>query len=113
MDPMIAGLLKWSQTNPKKLFLIDGSGALLSAFLLGIILVRFEDIFGIPVSTLRILASLPCVFFIYDVFCLLKKEKTATLLKGIAYLNIGYCLVSIGLISIHYRRSRYMGRFIS
>lgn len=54
----IKKILEWGNANPKKLFQIDGLGAILSAILLGIILVRFERFFGIPVSTLYFLASL-------------------------------------------------------
>ena len=38
-------------TNPKKLFFIDGCGAILSAFLLGIVLVRFEKYIGMPIKS--------------------------------------------------------------
>ena len=35
-----------AELNPKKLFLIDAYGAILSAFLFGVVLVKFEEIFG-------------------------------------------------------------------
>jgi hypothetical protein len=60
----IKRIVEWSNTNPKKLFLIDGLGALLSAILLGVVLVQLEYLFGIPKSTLYFLASLPCLFTI-------------------------------------------------
>lgn len=88
--------------NPKKLFLIDGFGALLSAFLLGVVLVEFEDLFGIPRLTLYVLASFPCFFAAYDFYCYLKiKDKIGRYLKGIATANLLYCVLSIGLAFYH------------
>ncbi|MEM6633615.1 MAG: hypothetical protein AAF694_28335 [Bacteroidota bacterium] len=52
--------------SPKKLLIIDGLGALLSAFLLGVVLVRFESQVGMPRNSLYVLAAFPCIFAIYD-----------------------------------------------
>lgn len=107
---MIDQLISWGNTDPRKLFLIDGLGAILSAFLLGVVLVEFEEYFGIPRPTLYILALLPCLFAGYDFFCYQKKnENVDSFLKGISFLNIGYCLLSIVLASYHYERVTYLG----
>lgn len=96
--------------NPKKLFLIDGSGALLSAFLLGVVLVRFEPVFGMPRETLYFLAFLPCIFAVYDVYCYLRITKNQGLfLKIIAAANLVYCFVSAGLVLQHYQRLTNLG----
>lgn len=88
--------------NPKKLFLIDGFGALLSAFLLGIVLVKFEPVFGIPAATLYVLAALPVFFAIYDFYTYFKaNSKLRHFLKGIAIMNLLYCCLSIGLAIYH------------
>ena len=90
-------------SNPKKLFFIDALGAMLSAFLLGVVLVRFENIFGIPSTTLYFLATLPCVFAAYDFYCYLKiRNNIGKFLKGIAYANILYCFLSVGFAFYHY-----------
>ena len=102
-------LITKAELNPKKLFLIDGFGAILSAFLLGVVLVKFEEIFGIPTSVLYFLATIPIFFVIYDVFCYQKHLKIGLLLKGIAVLNILYCCVSIGLISYHFSSITILG----
>lgn len=97
--------------NPKILFLIDGSGAILSALLLGVVLVQFEQVFGIPSSTLYLLASLPCLFAIYDWYCY--REGDAYLgkrLKGIALMNVSYCCISVGLAFYHIQTITYSGR---
>jgi len=64
------------KVNPKKLFLFDGFGAILSALLLGVVLVELESIFGIPRKTLYFLAFLPCLFATYDFFCYFRMKQT-------------------------------------
>ncbi|MDC8003938.1 hypothetical protein POV27_07730 [Aureisphaera galaxeae] len=97
-------------SNPKKLFIIDGAGALLSAFLLGVVLVRFQNIFGIPASTLYILAAIPCFFAVYDLYAYFtKKENAKTFLKGIALMNLLYCCLSIGFAFYHLSEITLLG----
>ena len=96
--------------NPKSLFLIDGFGALLSSFLLGVVLVNFQSVFGIPVPTLYFLAFLPAVFALYDFFCFVGVEKNIGLfLKIIACLNIAYCFVSLVCAIYHYNTVTVLG----
>lgn len=106
----IKNLVKWGNINPKRLFLVDGLGAVVSAALLGIVLVKLENVFGIPKSTLYFLASLPCLFAIYDFYCYLKIDNQAgLLLKGIAITNLVYCCISIGLAIYHIKDFTYFG----
>jgi len=94
----------------RKFFLIDGFGAILSAVLLGIVLVKFERVFGIPKSTLYFLAILPCFFAIYDFYCYFKINKNLEeFLKGIAVVNLLYCCLSIGFAFYHYHEITYLG----
>ncbi len=98
------------QSNPKSLFVIDGLGALLSSFLLGIVLVKLEPIVGIPRPTLYLLALLPCLFAVYDFCCYhWLSDNLGVFLKGIAFLNIGYCGLSIGLAIYHHQPITYFG----
>jgi hypothetical protein len=100
----------WGLKHPKRLFLIDASGALLSAFLLAFVLVEFEDIFGIPKKTLYFLAVLPCTFVVYDLFSYkAKPQKTSILLKGIALINITYCSLSVSFGIYHYQQITFLG----
>ncbi|MCG8577371.1 MAG: hypothetical protein MI810_20990 [Flavobacteriales bacterium] len=88
--------------NPQQLFLIDGFGALLSAFLLGIVLVQMEDFFGIPEEALYALAILPCFFALYDFYCYRYVRKNQTLfLTIIALINLVYCVFSLGMAFYH------------
>lgn len=95
-------LINWGISNPKKVFQLDGLGAMLSAVLLGVVLVKWESVFGIPTSTLYLLAAIPCLFAVYDFYCYLKVDKmTGAFLKGIALANLLYCALSIGLALSH------------
>lgn len=86
----------------KNLFIIDGVGALVSAFLLGIVLVRLEYLFGMPVQTLYILAAIPCFFMLFDLYAYFQNERsTARYLRLIAFANLAYCLISVGFLFIH------------
>jgi len=88
--------------HPKTLFLMDGLGAIISAFMLGVVLVEFENIFGIPRPTLYFLALLPCAFAAYDFYCFIKlKEDFGLFLKVIASINIAYSCLSLGLAFYH------------
>ena len=96
--------------NPRRLFLIDGFGAILSAFLLGIVMTRYESTFGMPRETLYFLASLPCVFAVYDFFCyLLVAESWRPYLNIIAIANLIYCCISIGFLFYHYQKLTSLG----
>jgi len=86
----------------RRLFMLDGAGALTSAFLLGVVLVRFEEIFGIPHATLYFLATLPIFFFLFDLWCFLKPARMPfRQLKTIAFINLGYCIISLSLALYH------------
>ena len=94
----------------KKLFLIDAFGAILSAFLLGVVLVKFEWFFGIPTPTLYFLAFLPCLFTVYDFYCYFKATSHFDFhLKGIAIVNLLYCVLSLGLAFYHYQEITIWG----
>lgn len=93
----------WLTQTPKRLFLIDGLGALVSAVMLGVVWVAFESFFGLPSSTCYFLALFPCLFAIYDAYAFFsKRQKISLLLKGIALLNTGYCVLSLALATYHY-----------
>lgn len=88
--------------HPQKLFLLDGFGAILSAFLVGIVLVNVNERIGIPASTLYFLALLPLFFASYDYYSYRKSpQKIEFFLKGIAMLNLSYCFISLGALFYH------------
>jgi len=99
-----------STVSPKKLFIVDAVGALLSAFLLGVVLVMYEDIFGIPASTLYVLAILPLFFMAYDIFAFRAEAwRQPKLLRGIAAINSSYCILSLGFAIFHFESVTIFG----
>lgn len=96
--------------NPRTLLFIDGCGALLSAFLLGVLLPRFESLFGMPREALYLLASLPYLFVIYDVICYLSiQTNLAFYLRIIGFANLGYCLISMVFVLHHCQELTNLG----
>jgi hypothetical protein len=89
--------------TPRRLFLIDSLGGLLSALLLGAVLTRFEAIFGMPQKVLYFLSCLACVYATYSFLNYWRmKENGSLYLKGIAIANLFYGYLTIGLV-IYYR----------
>jgi hypothetical protein len=83
----------------KRIFLIDGLGALLSAILLIAVLARFEELIGIPQRTLYFLSGIASFFAVYSLACsFLVLERWRVFLKIIMLANIGYCLLTIGVL---------------
>jgi len=100
----IGEIKKWARANPRKVILIDAFGALLSAFILGVLGLRFQSLFGIPQSALYILAALPCLFFLFDLFCYLKRERRYIRLglRVIGIANLTYCCLSVIMLIYHW-----------
>lgn len=98
--------------NPTRLFLVDGAGAVLSAFMLGIVLVKLEPIIGMPQEVLFYLALPACFFIVYSFSCyFLTKENWRPFLKFIAIANLIYCLVSICIVIQLYSELTALGVF--
>lgn len=78
--------------------------------MLGLILTRFESLFGIPRTALYILAILPIFFALYDFYCYWAVEKNLSgCLRRIAYVNLFYCGLSIGFAIYHSDKITYLG----
>jgi len=96
--------------NPRKLFLIDGLGAIVSAFMLGVILTKFENIFGMPRRVLYFLALIPCIFAVYDFGVIFRNlANWGPPLKAIAIANLIYCGISVGFVIHHYQKLTGLG----
>lgn len=89
--------------NPNKLFLVDGLGALLTAFLLFVIMKRFNEYFGAPQTTLACLCILALVFSFYSITCFfLLKDNWQPFLRAIIVANLLYCCLTAGLVFYSY-----------
>ena len=87
------------QINPKQLFLIDSLGGLLSAFMLGIVLVQLETWIGMPTEVLQQLASMACLYFVYSLVCfLLVKKNWQFYMRFVAVANLLYCCLTMVLV---------------
>lgn len=86
----------------KKFLRLDAMGAILSAFILGVVLVRLEWFLGIPKSALYFLASIPVFYMIYDLFCYFKVNGNwGKYLRIIAIANILYTCISVSVAFYH------------
>ncbi|MCO6487363.1 MAG: hypothetical protein J5I98_03045 [Phaeodactylibacter sp.] len=95
---------------PRKLFLIDGLGALLSAFLLGVVLVWWEPVFGMPPKVLYPLAAIAGVFAVYSLSCcFFLTQNRRPFLRGIAVANLLYCCLTLGLVFYFYPQLTALG----
>ena len=85
--------------TPKQLFLVDSFGALLTAFMLGIVLARLESFFGMPRDILYILSLIACVFALYSFICYrFTPVNWPLFLRIIAIANLAYCVLTISCI---------------
>ena len=85
--------------NERNIFLLDGIGALLSAFLMGLVLPCFSDQIGLPKSSLYFLAIIGLVYACFSFRCFLKaKEITATMLAAIISANVFYVFLTAALL---------------
>lgn len=97
-------------SNQKKLFLIDGIGAIISGLFLGVVLVWLEDKIGMPKNVLYFLAILPIFFAVYSFGCyFFLKSNYAPYLKGIAIMNLMYCFLTIGLLFFYDHDLTFLG----
>lgn len=96
--------------HPRQLFLLDSLGALLTAFMLGVILVRFEHMFGMPRQVLYALASIAFIYSLYSFVCFSRFGKNwRLLLKIIAIGNLIYGCLSMGLVIFHFQKLSVLG----
>ncbi|QNA46626.1 hypothetical protein [Lacibacter sediminis] len=96
--------------KPKTLFLVDGIGAFITAFLLFAVLRTFNEYVGLPATTLTYLSAVAAGFCIYSISCFfVVKENWQHYLRFISIANLLYCCVTIGLVVYHYPTVTMLG----
>jgi len=94
--------IKQLVNNPKQVALIDAFGALTTALLLLGVLAQWEDNFGIPSSSLYVLAGIAFGLFIFSLTChTVIRKKWKTYLLIIMSLNLLYSLISMLFVLHH------------
>ncbi|HMQ02493.1 MAG TPA: hypothetical protein PKD26_01070 [Pyrinomonadaceae bacterium] len=88
--------------DPKRIFLIDGIGALITATLLLAILAQFESTFGMPRRILFLLAGIACIFAVYSLACYIKlRDNWTPFLRAIAIANLAYCVLTLTMVIVY------------
>jgi len=81
------------------LILADIIGALLSAGMLGIVMVRLEHIFSMPANVLHALAFIALMFAFHSGGCyFMGQENWKPALRRIAIANLAYCFITLALL---------------
>lgn len=89
--------------EPKTLFLVDSIGAILTAFFLFVVLINFNEYFGMPLTILTYLSVIAALFCIYSTSCFFfLKENWVPFIRTISIANLLYCILTIGLVIVHY-----------
>jgi drug/metabolite transporter (DMT)-like permease len=82
----------------------------LTAFLLGVVLVQFESTFGMPRKILYILAFVACLFAVYSFSCYsLISKNHHSFLMVIAIANLSYCVITLSLVFYFYHTLTRLG----
>jgi type III secretory pathway component EscS len=96
--------------HPKLLFLIDSCGALLTAFLVGMVLPRFQSLFGMQTETLTYLALIALVFAVYSFACyFFAGKRWRMLMRIIASANLLYCVLTLLLVCLFHKQVTLLG----
>lgn len=89
--------------SPKRLFLADSIGALVTAILLLTIIKTNPALFGVPSIVVNYLSAIAVVFCLYSLVCFFTaKNKWRPLLKAISISNLLYCGLTCVLLAYHW-----------
>lgn len=97
--------------SPKKIFLIDAIGALLSSSIIIFSLFCFKNFFKMPSKILTLLAIIPLFFAAYSFICFIKIDeikKVRNKLIIIAFANLCYCLLTLILCFYYFLELSYL-----
>lgn len=77
---------------------------MLTAFCLGVLLVRWQNRIGMPENVLLSLAGIAIVFMVYSGLCCLfiQPAKAVPWLRTIILANTFYCFLSLGLVIYYF-----------
>lgn len=110
MTKNVNALITKFSEQPKKLFLLDGFGALSTSILIGVVLTQLSSLIGLTKIILFQLAVIAILFALYSFSCyLFLKQVKPVLLKIIGYANLLYCGLTFLIILFNYRQLQPLG----
>jgi hypothetical protein len=96
---MLKKLFVLFKNNPKNIFLYDGLGALLAAFLLGVVFVHFQSYIGLPQQKLYFLSFFAFMIALFSFYIYhFVHRSLSPYLKTILVLNILYSCLTASLL---------------
>lgn len=102
--------LNYFRKSPKKLFLLDAFGALVTATLLYFVLKPFHETFGIPTNILFYLSLSGLVLCVYSLSCFFfLKSNWKPFLRVIAIGNLLYCLATSAILILFFNQLTVLG----
>ncbi len=94
----------------RRLFLLDATGACLSAALLGLLLPRFQQLIGLPLQQLYWLALGACILAVYSGSCFLFAAFARPFqMRLLALLNGFYLMISLCVVLMHTAQMKPFG----
>ena len=99
---LLKGLVHYSVQRPGVLVRIDGTGAMLSLFMLLIVLPRFKEMFGLPEQMLSILAFVAGGIVLFNGYCqVFRQGHAGGCLRVLLVVNSLYLLLTIVLAFVN------------
>jgi hypothetical protein len=96
-------LIKHFTEKQKTLFLIDSTGAFMTAFFLFVIMIQFNEYFGMHKAVLTYPSVIAFFFGIYSTACFLfLKGGWSPFIRFIGIANVLYCALTTGLLIKYY-----------
>lgn len=98
--------------EPKSIFMIDGVGALMTAFFLYVVLRNVNDYVGMPITILTYLSMIAICLSIYSITCyLVVRQNFSPYIWGIIIANSLYCILTTWLVMTYYSFLIVLGVF--
>lgn len=90
--------------NPRRIFLIDGLGASMTALVFWGLLIPFHQVLGMPEPVLEFLFLIAVIFAVYSLSCFFfLKNNHRFFLRIIAFGNSLYCLLTLFFVVAWFR----------
>lgn len=103
-------LIQYFQQQPKKIFLFDGLGAMLSTALLYFLLMPNAGWIGLSITQINALVIGALCLVGYDLIArIMYTPERGWLIKALALLNTLYCITTLSVLMLHYTSITILG----